>query len=126
MYIRTDIVEPKTITFNIVAVMNGNQHGSVHTTNILTTVEIRGCPNERQIVTIPGLPGNWDSHQQDIKPTRGDLTFRIPEPSHFVYSNRYCPFVKYHIYQDYPTLLEKVRGEYACGNVASETKLDSL
>ena len=62
MHIKTDVVEPKTITFNVVAVMNGNKAGSVHKTNILTTVEIRGCPNEKQIVTIPGVVGDWDEH----------------------------------------------------------------
>ena len=35
--IKTDVVEPKTITFNVVAVMNGNKAGSVHKTNFVTT-----------------------------------------------------------------------------------------
>ena len=97
MYIKTDVVEPKTITFNVITVLNGNVRNS-RISSIPTTVEIRGCPNERQIVTIPGVAGNWDTHQQDIKPTRGELTFTIPEPSNFAYSNQYCPFVKYHIF----------------------------
>ena len=34
--------------------------------------------------------------------------------------------MKYHIYQDYPTHLEKLQGEYSCGPVASSSKLDTL
>jgi hypothetical protein len=127
MFIKTDVVEPKTITFTIQTVLNGHGvNGKSHLQDFLATVEIRGCPNERQFVTIPGLRGNWDQHQTDILPKRTNRTMTLPDPSTFAYSNRFCPFVKYHIYQDYPTLIDKMRGEYACGPIASTTPLDTL
>ena len=52
-----------TITFNVDSITNGHGVNSqTHIYPILATVEIRGCPNENQIVTIPGLVGNWDTH----------------------------------------------------------------
>jgi hypothetical protein len=42
-----------------------------------------------------------------------------------VYSNPYCPFVKYHIYQNYPTLLDKLDPKTECGTVASTTDLSA-
>ena len=63
LFIKTNVIEPITITFNLNAITNGHGiNGYSHIYPILATVEIRGCPNEDQIVTIPGLVGNWDTH----------------------------------------------------------------
>ena len=51
-----------TITFNVDSITNGYDVNNGHRYPILATVEIRGCPNENQIVTIPGLVGDWDTH----------------------------------------------------------------
>ena len=127
LYINTNLVEPKTLKFNLKAYMNGHAlYGATRVTSIPVEVEIRGCPGETQTITIPGKAGSWDTHQQNIHADKKEMTITLPDPTTWAYSNQYCPFVKYHIYQDYPTLLEKMQGHYSCGPIASEEVLSTI
>ena len=63
---------------------------------------------------------------QDIFPTRSDKTIVIPTSDKFLYSNHYCPFIRYHIYQDYPSLHEKLQGHFSCGAISSQESMTSM
>ena len=63
---------------------------------------------------------------QNISPTRGIETITLPTFDHFEIENLYCPITRYHIYQDYPTLLDKMQGDYTCGSVISTHNLNTL
>ena len=84
LFVNTAVVEPKTFSFKLKAIINGNgwQNREVSTLFDIQ-VEVKGCPGEVQNVAIPGHVGDWDQHMQDISPTRGEKTLVIPTSDKF-------------------------------------------
>ena len=75
---KTDIAEPKMLSFDLVV------HGAGGKSKAFpTTIELNGCSSEENIITN----ASWNTEIVNEDPTRSDTDISIPE---FTFSNSYC------------------------------------
>lgn len=91
---RSNIVEPKTLVFNLKVHAQGDGiNGKTHTKEFPTTIKIQGCDNEGNTISNPNQNA-WKTTVVNETPTRQVTNIAI---GGFTYSNAFCKLLKYSI-----------------------------